>query len=536
MPVLTALVEEHLLLVLALLFVIAVLRMVSTRLRISYPIVLVLGGLALSLVPGTPTVALDPELVFLLFLPPLLYEAAWSTRWRDFWRQRRPIALLAIGLVIATSGAVAFFAHAVIPGFTLAMGFLLGGIISPPDAVAATSVLDGLNVPKRVVTILEGESLVNDATSLIVFRFALAAIITGQFALGHAIGSFLLVAGLGVAIGVGAALVIYTVHRYLPTTPTIDVAITLMSPYIMYLLAESVHCSGVMAVVSGGLFLTYRSSDFMSYRTRIQGYAVWETITFMLNGFVFILIGLQLPMITSDLGMPPVPALVYALGISLITVVVRILWVFPGAYLPRMLSRRVRQREPRPSPAAVLLLAWAGMRGVVSLASALAIPLTLADGTAFPLRNFILFTTFVVILVTLVLQGLSLPWMIRALKFEEPVDEEATVRGQYMLEMRLSSAALEHLDSNYADEVARTESMKRIRAIYERTSLEDDAAMVEMRDPRERALFKRVQIELVHVRRAVLRKMRCDTEQDLELVEEAEEALDFEEARIDRLH
>ncbi|HEX2618425.1 MAG TPA: Na+/H+ antiporter, partial [Flavobacteriales bacterium] len=461
MPLLAAFLHERLFLVLLLLFIIAVLHMLSARLHISYPIVLVLGGLGISLIPGMPLVQLDPELVFVIFLPPLLYEAAWTTSWRDFWKWRRPIGLLAFGLVFFTSSIVAVVAHAMIPGFSLAMGFLLGGIISPPDAVAATSILQGLRVPKRVVTILEGESLVNDASSLIVFRFAVAAILTGQFALVPAIGNFFWVAGMGIVVGLAIAYIIYWIHKLLPTTSSIDVALTIMSPYLMYLAAEELHVSGIMAVVCGGLFLSYRSSEFMNYRARIQGYSVWETLSFLLNGFVFILIGLQLPVITADLDMPPLPALIYAVVISLLTIVVRFIWVFPATYIPRFLSKRIRERERRPSLKAVLLVAWAGMRGVVSLASALAIPLSLTDGSAFPYRNFILFITFMVILITLVLQGLTLPRIIAALDL--PVEDTETEHERHLtrLQARMAKAALHHLDTHYKEQVEGTEAFVR---------------------------------------------------------------------------
>lgn len=536
MPILTAFLHERLLLVLLLLFVIAILHMLSARLRVSYPIVLVLGGLAISLLPGMPTVELDPQLVFVIFLPPLLYEAAWTTSWRDFWKWRRAIGLLAFGLVIFTSCIVAVVAHAMIPGFTLAMGFLLGGIISPPDAVAATSILHGLRVPKRVVTILEGESLVNDASSLIVFRFALAAILTGHFALLPAVGNFFWVAGAGIAVGLGVAYVIYWVHKLLPTTASIDVALTIMSPYIMYLAAEELHVSGVMAVVTGGLFLSYRASEFMNYRARIQGYSVWETLSFLLNGFVFILIGLQLPVITSDLDMPPLPALVYAVVISLLTIVVRFIWVFPATYIPRWLGRRIRERERRPALKNVLLVAWSGMRGVVSLASALAIPLLMDDGhTPFPYRNFILFITFMVILFTLVLQGLTLPRLIQALHLPEENIEAEQGRHLARLQARLAKAALQHLDGNYAEEVGTLEPFGRLRHTYVQQSRLEDPEAIEVRDPALRRHFKQVMQELVDVRREVLRAVRCDTELDLEVVRSVEDILDLEEARIDRM-
>jgi CPA1 family monovalent cation:H+ antiporter len=256
---LTPMLQDNLLLIISLLFVVSMLAMVSEKLRISYPIFLVIAGLLVSLIPGIPRITLEPDMVFIIFLPPLLYSAAWNTSWHEFYKYKRPIGMLAFGLVIFTSGAVAIVAHAMIPGFTLALGFLLGGIISPPDAVAATSVLQSLKIPKRIVNILEGESLVNDASSLIVFRFALVAISTGQFVLWKASVDFVVVAFMGVAIGLLIAHIVYAIHRWLPTTPAIDTSLSLVAPYLMYIGAEHFHFSGVLAVVSGGLFLSYRS-------------------------------------------------------------------------------------------------------------------------------------------------------------------------------------------------------------------------------------------------------------------------------------
>ena len=248
--------QNQLFLVISLLLGIAVMTMISNKLKLSYPILLVISGLLISLIPGVPPIILEPDLVFLIFLPPLLYAAAWNTSWHEFWKWKRPISLLAFGLVIFTSAAVALVSNAIIPGFSLAFGFLLGGIISPPDAVAATTVLQDLRIPKRVVTILEGESLVNDASSLIVFRFALMAIVTGQFNLWDATKTFTMVAFLGIAVGLLVAVIVYGIHKFFPTTPNIDSAITLITPYIMYLTAEYFHFCGVLAVVSGGLFHT----------------------------------------------------------------------------------------------------------------------------------------------------------------------------------------------------------------------------------------------------------------------------------------
>jgi monovalent cation/hydrogen antiporter len=262
--------QEKLLLVLSLLFLSSMLTMLSAKLRIAYPILLVIAGLLISFIPGIPVISLQPDLVFLIFLPPLLYAAAWNTSWKDFWQYKRPIIMLAFGLVIFTSAAVAFTAHSMIPDFSLALGFLLGGIISPPDAVAATSVLQNLNMPRRIVSILEGESLINDASSLIIFRVSLAAILTGQFFFWKTTGDFFIVAIMGIIIGIAIAHVLYAVHKFLPTTGSIDTAITIISPYIMYITAEHFHFSGVMAVVSGGLFLRFRSHEIFSYNSRIQ--------------------------------------------------------------------------------------------------------------------------------------------------------------------------------------------------------------------------------------------------------------------------
>ena len=346
--------------------------------------------------------------------------------------------MLAVGLVIFTSAGVAYTANYMIPDFPLALGFLLGGIVSPPDAVAAASVLQTLKMPKRILAILEGESLLNDASSLIVFRVALAAVFTGQFFFWKSAGEFVSVAFIGILIGIVIAVFVYAVHKYLPTTPGIDTSLTIISPYIMYIAAEHFHFSGVMAVVSGGLFLSFRSHEIFSYNSRIQVYSVWQTITFLLNGLVFILIGLQLPAITGALGQYSIAdAIMYAVVISLVTIIIRIIWVFPGAYLPRILSKKIRLREKRPTWQMVFVTAWSGMRGVVSLASALAVPLTLSTGENFPHRNLILFITFVVILFTLVLQGLSLPFIIRFLKVK---DDEAENSEEQELEVRLRLA------------------------------------------------------------------------------------------------
>ena len=530
-------IQDNLLLVLALLFTITMLTMVSSKLKISYPIFLVIGGLLISLVPGIPDIRLNPDLVFLIFLPPLLYSAAWNTVWTDFWQMKRPISLLAFGLVIFTSTLVAVLSHAIIPDFPLAYGFLLGGIISPPDAVAATSVLQGLKVPKRVVTILEGESLVNDASSLIVFRFALMAITTGQFYLWDATKTFFLVAAMGIVIGIAIALIVYAIHRFFPTTAAIDAALTLITPYVMYITAEHFHFSGVLSVVSGGLFLSYRSQEIFSYESRLNSVALWQTLVFLLNGFVFILIGLQLPTISRGLGNYSIAeAVSYGVIISLLTIVIRIIWVFPGAYIPRFLFKSIRRNEVNPGWKPVLLVAWSGMRGVVSLASALAIPLTIGPGYEFRDRNLILFITFIVILVTLVLQGLSLKPLIRLLKIE--VNEKEAEQLQTMaLRIQLAEAVLAYMDTNYEDELRRHDTYQRVRDRYDRMietakkKLESDEEAADSSDaflPRYRQML----LELVDVRRKELARFRHTKEYSEELIRDREWELDLEEARL----
>jgi monovalent cation/hydrogen antiporter len=529
-------IQDNLLLILSLLFAISMLTMLSRKLKIPYPIFLVIGGLLISIAPGIPELTLDPNLVFLIFLPPLLYAAAWNTSWNEFWKWKRPISLLSFGLVIFTSAAVAFVSHAIIPDFPLAFGFLLGGIISPPDAVAATSVLQDLKIPKRLITILEGESLVNDASSLIVFRFAIAAILTGQFHLWTASKTFILVAGMGIIIGLAIATIIYVIHRFLPTTASIDAAISLITPYIMYITAEHFHYSGVLSVVSGGLFLTYRSHELFSYESRLQLNALWETLIFLLNGVVFILIGLQLTTIINGLGDYSVgEAILYAVVISLLTIIIRIIWVFPGAYIPRWLFKSIRQNETRPSWQGVFLVAWSGMRGVVSLAAALAVPLTLSNGVAFPNRNLILFITFIVILFTLVLQGLSLKPLIRFLKI--PVNEKESVKIQALaLRVQLAEAVLSYIDTNYNEEAEQNETYKRVRDRYERM-IEMTKKKLEREEADEEETFflpryRQMLIELVDVRRKELNRFRHSNEYDEELIREREWELDLEEARL----
>lgn len=526
--------EDKLLLILSLLFAVSMLALLSNKLKISYPIFLVISGLVISFIPGAPTIKMDPDIIFIIFLPPLLYSAAWNTSWTEFWGLKRPISLLAFGLVILTATAVAFASHFLIPDFTLAMGFLLGGIISPPDAVAAASVFHDLKVPRRVITVLEGESLVNDASSLIVFRFALIAVLTGQFVFWDATANFLSVVIMGILIGLAIGYVAYLIHKYLPTTPSIDTALTLITPYLMYLTAEHFHYSGVLAVVSGGLFLSYRSAEIFAYDSRLQALTVWTVLVFLLNGAVFILIGLQLPDIIKGIGNYSLPMIIfYAVLISLVTIVIRLLWVFPAAYVPRMLNPKLIKKEGRLSWKAVFIIGWSGMRGVVSLASALAVPLTLANGTSFPHRSLILFITFVVILFTLVLQGLSLPFILRLMKLEI---HESDNQNEHEIRYRLATSVVEYLENNCSKEISEIPVFSRVKEKYERMAdiAGKNLSTDEDTSPSFLRTYRQMLLEIIGVRRNVLNKMHKEKEYPDHLIRVKERELDLEETRIRR--
>lgn len=430
-------------LVLLLMALLTTLSAVATRFRLPYPVLLVVAGLGLALVPGLPIIHLNPNLIFLIFLPPLLYEASVSLSWTDFRTYYRPIAWLAVGLVLFTTVLVACLAHYLIPGFQWPLAFVLGAIVSPPDAVAATSAVQGLGLPRRITAILEGEGLVNDASALIIYRSAVAAVVGGSFAFWQAGWQFLLVGGGGIGIGLAIGYLVTLIQARL-TDSTLATSLTLLAPYVAYSLAEQVGVSGVLAVVFMGLIVSRRSHDVYSTTTRLQNASFWRVLSFLLNGFVFILIGLQLPTVLQNLHDHQLSILVgYGLLISAATVLVRIAWVFPTFYLayrrkrPTNVSRSLLLRE-------LFIISWSGIRGIISLATALALPLVLSNGHPFPQRNAVLLITFIVILTTLVLQSLSLPWLIQWLGVREPA-EQLTAEEQ-RLRLEVASGVLSYLD------------------------------------------------------------------------------------------
>lgn len=510
--------------------------MLAQKIKVAYPIILVVTGLVLGFVPGFSEIRIEPEIIFIIFLPPLLYEAAWNTSWKDFWKWRRIIFSFAFLVVILTSCIIAFVSSSLIPGFTLAAGFLLGGIISPPDAVSATTVLKSVKIPKRMTTILEGESLMNDASSLVVFRFALVAVTTGTFVFSQAATNFVVVIVMGIAVGIGVALVFYAVHRWLPTTTNIDVILTLLTPYAMYMVAESFKVSGVLAVVSGGLFLSYRRTTILTHSSRLQGLNVWEAVAFILNGLIFVLIGLQFPSIVKDLGPSGLsPAIKYSLIITGILIITRLASTYGATLFTVFISRFIKTADSDPGWKAPLIFGWAGMRGVVSLAAALSIPVTLHSGAAFPQRPLILFITFSVILITLVLQGLTLPALIKWVDMKD-VDLTITFEQQrQMVRKELTKLSLGILNDKYARELKENAMVALIKEQLE-TDMEllkdwrqEDAA------DREDAFYheyRTVRTDLIEAQRKYLSTLNHKENINDDIVRQQLSLLDLEEERI----
>ena len=448
-------------LILICLVVVALLAIVARRTRIPHPILLTIGGVILALIPGLPEIHLEPELVFNLFLPPLLYPAAVYTSWRDFRTNLRPILLMATVLVLITMAATASLFPA-LTGLPLAVGFVFGALISPPDAVAALSFTQNLRVPRKIIVILEGESLVNDATSFISFRFAVAAVMTGSFSLGHASLRFLFVAVGGVCVGLAVGWLATQVQKRLDDPP-VQTMFSLLTPYIAYFSGEKLHVSGILAVVIAGMYYGWRVPRILSGRMRLQAVPVWEMVLFILNGILFMLIGLQLPQVIRAL--PPGSAFqvaTLAVLVLLVIVLVRFGWIFAATYLPRFFSRTLRRKNRIPWQQTALM-AWTGMRGADSLAGALAIPFLLPNGEPFPGRNLILLVTFCVIFATLVLQGLTLAPLVRWLGIE---DDHATEKEETLARLKANEAALAHVEEMEALHRTNPKTAERLRAEY----------------------------------------------------------------------
>ena len=522
--------HTHLPFLIAMIVAIVLLNTLANKLKIAYPILLVVAGLIIGFFPGLPIVRIDPDLIFFIFLPPLLFEASWSISFKEMKKWWRIIGSFAFLVVFFTAMSVAVVAHHFIPGFTLALGFLLGGIVSPPDAVSTGAITKFVKIPKTTAAILEGESLLNDASSLIIFRFALVAVGTGQFIWQEAALSFVWMVIGGAGIGLLLAWIFVQVHKRLPLDAQSNITLTIIEPYFMYWLAEQLHCSGVLAVVSGGLFMSARRLIFFNSTSRIQSFSVWGSFVFILNGVVFLIIGLELPEIVEgmrDKGIPLRSAIGYGLLITFVLIAARIIssyaaliatYLFRPGVMPAARSNRRRWLMP-------LLLGWTGMRGVVSLAAALAIPITMDDGTAFPQRNLILFITFIVILLTLVVQGLTLPTLItRSGLFESPAGESEEETRQ-KIKQGLKQHIYSFLKNKHEAGLTNHDGMENFLKQWEqRAKVTDDSWMNEK--------TKLIFVELLETQRQYLTELNKDPKIDEGIIRQQLYQIDLEEERL----
>src|ERR1700734_1621768 len=395
-----------------LLIVIAAVAVVAARLKIPPAILLVITGVALALIPGLPTVKLAPEIVLLIVLPPLIYSSAVAMSWREFKFNLRPISLLAVGCVLFTTIATAAVAHWWL-GFSWSVGFVLGAIVSPPDAVAPLSIARKMQLPRRLVVILEGEGLANDATALILYRFAVVAVSAGVFSFGHAVATFGAVVAGELLWGLGVGWLMLHLRRWV-REPRIEILLSVLTPYLAYWPPQHLGGSGVLATVTTGLYISWNGLRLISAPTRLQGIFFWYFLIYMINGMVFLLTGLQARTLSAGVkSYPATQLIVSAVVVSAVVIATRFIWMFPATYLPRWLIPAVARKDPSPPWQFPFVLAFTGIRGIVSLAAALAIPLETDAGTPFPHRDLLLLLPFVIVLVTLVGQGLTLPWVIR---------------------------------------------------------------------------------------------------------------------------
>jgi len=517
-------------LVLALFIAVAALVTIARWLGIAYPIFLVIGGLLLGAVPGTPRVEIDPDIIFLFVLPPLLYVAAFFTPLRSLRANVGAIGSLAIGLVVASAFAAAAAVHALIPGLPWAVAIALGAIVAPPDEIAATSIAARLAVPRRIVTILEGESLLNDATALTIYSIAIAVAVGGSFKPSTGLVMFTTAMLGGTVIGLAVGWVIAQIRTRIEDTP-VEITISLLTPYAAFLPAQWLGVSGVIAAVAAGLYLGRRGSRMMGADARLTGRAVWETLTFLLNGWVFILTGLEVPLLLSAIDRETAFRLV-AIGVvvSLVLVMVRGLWMLPTVVLAPLV-----RGEPLPSRlfAHWLVLSWAGMRGVVSLAAALALPSTLPGGGAFPAREALLIITLTVIVFTLLGQGMTLPWLIRRLRLgidPQPREEEARARQQMI------DAASRRIDELYPVWPGHRPLLDRLRDTYQHRSehveRERDASDTGAED-QEFIEHREIRRTILDAEREALLRLRAEGAIDDDVLRTLELELDLEERRMD---
>jgi Na+/H+ antiporter len=510
---------------------IVLLEMWAKHLKIAYPILLVVAGLLISFIPGLPMVRVNPDLIFFMFLPPLLFEASWSVSFKEMKKWWRIIGSFAFLVVFFTAFSVAIITNYFIPGFSIALGFLLGGIVSPPDAVSTGAITKFVKIPRSFSAILQGESLLNDASSLIIFRFAVIAVGTGQFIWQEAAVSFFWMVTGGAGIGLLLGWIFVKLHKLLPTDAPSDIALTLIEPYFMYWIAEQLHSSGVLAVVAGGLYMSTKRLVFLNSTSRVRGYSVWESFIFILNGIVFLIIGLELPEIVQGLrskGIPLSTAIGYGVLVTAVLIVARII----SSYVA-MLATIIFRPNVAPNGASSgrtrllmpLLLGWTGMRGVVSLAAALAIPAVLDTGEAFPFRNLVLFITFVVILLTLVVQGLTLPYFIRRSKVFGGITEEPEEKTKQRIKQGLRDCNYQFLKSKHDSEPYGHAGMQKIlQRLEDKTNATGDELMNE----KTKSIFR----EMLECQRQYLAELNKDPSINEELIRTQLYQIDLEEERL----
>jgi Na+/H+ antiporter len=513
-----------------LLIVVTALAILARRIGLPYPILLVIGGLLLGLVPGLPKIELEPDLVFLLFLPPILFAAGYFTSIRDIRANARKIGLLAVALVIVSTVAVAFVVEALVPGVGWAAAFALGAIVAPPDAVAATAIFRRLGVPRRIVTILEGESLINDATALVLFRTAIVAAAGVSVTIPDLAGSFVVLAIGGVAVGLVVGwLVAWVTQRV--DDPVFSIVITFLAPIAAYLPAERLGFSGVLATVAAGIWLGSKTPRSFSSQVRVAGVAAWQVLLFLINGAVFILIGLQLPDVLAELsGRSPAELLGLAAAVCLTVILVRIAWVFAAIYMPYRLRPSDLHGREMPARGGIFLVSWAGMRGVVSLAAALALPRVLPDGSPFPERALLVFLAFSVILVTLVGQGLTLPLVVRWLRLtSDGGDDEEESRAR----SAAAEAAVARVEELATEWPGHLELIDTLRSQYSHRASHIERDLPQSEAEQELIEHRQIRRAVIDAEREAVLRMREDGAISDEAFRRVERDLDLEELRME---
>jgi CPA1 family monovalent cation:H+ antiporter len=516
---------------LPLLAVLAAVAILARRLDVAPSILLVAAGVGLALIPGLPRVELEPDFVLLVVLPPFIYSAGVSMSWREFRFNLRPITLLAVGCVIFTTWAVAAAMHWCL-GLSWPVGFLIGAIVSPPDVVAPLAIARRLGLPHRIVVVLEGEGLANDATALVLYRFTIAAIVTGTFSLPHAVGTFALIVVGEIAYGIGVGWLSLRLRRW-AGDPRVELTLSVMAPYVAYWLPQHLGGSGVIATIATGLYVSWRGPLLIPSATRLQGIFFWDLILYMIEGFIFLVTGLQARAVVEQINSASLrEAILATLLTTAVIIVARLVWIFPATYLPRWLIPAVRRRDPSPPWQFPFVIGYTGIRGVVSLAAALAIPLTIANGAPFPNRDLILFVTFGVIVITIVTIGLSLPAVLRSLRLTDAAEAESAQQheAEHAARLELMQLTLERLDALASERQLGEGVTEPIRSHFENRQRQFPRTLDDGIE--EFALMSRVRLELIAFERENLHRLLREGKITDESRRRLERELDLEEQTV----